>query len=585
MVEIEKQQGLRVRASEFLKRALRPAFRQILAAIQVFLEESVLVGNAEKVEYRHNQIEMRYQHHLGEVFGKLLISFVNARPQAGSGFAKMFSVEFCNVCAGLQCVEKLIGFELPHGNPPHQLCESFLADLPVHIAKLHEGSVTQHGAIAGRVTISGFGMSNIIILGAQWGDEGKGKIVDLFCDRFDIVVRYQGGHNAGHTVQIGAQKFVLKLIPSGILHPGKRAVIGNGLVIDPAALLSEMQALESLGIDVAAQLSISNRAHVLFPYHRTMERMLESIGTTSRGIGPCYEDKAGRRGIRVADLLDTERFGARFESVAAEKAAVARTFGIAEELDPARVRAEYEGFAERIRPLVCDTARLLNEAMNAGKNVMFEGAQATMLDLDHGTYPFVTSSSASAGGACTGTGVPPTRIHAIVGVAKAYTTRVGGGPFPTEALDAMGEQIRQRGNEFGSVTGRPRRCGWFDIPQVRYAAMLNGLDSLVVTKLDVLDELEKIPVCVTYRSGRREVTDMPATTAALDAIEPVFECLPGWRKSTAGIANYEELPQRARDYLAYLENRIGVEIGCISTGPERKQTIVRKGSRFAKLFQ
>jgi adenylosuccinate synthase len=428
-------------------------------------------------------------------------------------------------------------------------------------------------------------MSNIVILGAQWGDEGKGKIVDLFCDRFDIVARYQGGHNAGHTVQIGAQKFVLKLIPSGILHPGKRAVIGNGLVIDPAALLSEMRSLEALGIDVGAQLSISNRAHILFPYHRTMERLLEAIGTTSRGIGPCYEDKAGRRGIRVADLLDTERFGERFEALAEEKRTLARAFGIAEELDLARIRSEYEGFAETIRPMVCDTARLLNDAINAGKSVMFEGAQATMLDLDHGTYPFVTSSSASAGGASTGTGVPPTRIQAIVGVAKAYTTRVGGGPFPTEALDAMGEQIRQRGNEFGSVTGRPRRCGWFDVPQVRYAAMLNGLDSLVVTKLDVLDELEKVPVCVAYRSGRHEVTDMPATTAGLEAIEPVFECLPGWRTSTAGISNYADLPQPARDYLAYLEARTGVEIGCISTGPERNQTIVRKDSRFEKLFR
>ncbi len=427
-------------------------------------------------------------------------------------------------------------------------------------------------------------MSNIIILGAQWGDEGKGKIVDLFCDRFDIVTRYQGGHNAGHTVQVGAKKFVLKLIPSGILHAGKRAVIGNGLVIDPAALLTEMESLEALGINVAAQLSISNRAHVLFPYHRTMERMLQAIGTTSRGIGPCYEDKAARRGVRVADLLDRERFAAQFETLAAEKHAIAGALGIAEELDLAHIRTEYEGFAERIRPMVCDTSRLLNDAINAGKSVMFEGAQATMLDLDHGTYPFVTSSSASAGGACTGTGVAPTRIHAVVGVAKAYTTRVGGGPFPTEALDSTGDQIRQRGNEFGSVTGRPRRCGWFDIPQVRYAAMLNGLDSLVVTKLDVLDELEKIPVCSAYRLGRREVTEMPATAAGLEAIEPVFECLPGWRTSTAGISNFDELPPKARDYLAYLENRTGVDIGCISTGPERNQTIVRRESRFAKLF-
>jgi len=427
-------------------------------------------------------------------------------------------------------------------------------------------------------------MSNVIILGAQWGDEGKGKIVDLFCDRFDIVVRYQGGHNAGHTVQIGAQKFILKLIPSGILHPGKRAVIGNGLVIDPAALLSEMEALEALGVNVAAQLSLSNRAHVLFPYHRAMEHMLQAIGTTSRGIGPCYEDKAGRRGIRVADLLDRERFGEQFEAAAKEKETLARAFGIPEHVDVPRVRAEYEALAERIRPMVCDTARLLNDAIRAGKSVMFEGAQGTMLDLDHGTYPFVTSSSASAGGACTGTGVPPTRISAVVGVAKAYTTRVGGGPFPTEALDATGDQIRERGHEFGSVTGRPRRCGWVDVPLLRYSAMLNGMDSLVITKLDVLDELEKIPVCVAYRAGRREVADVPATSRGLETMEPVYECLPGWQTSTAGISRYEDLPQNARNYLAYLENRTGIEIGCISTGPERSQTIVRPGSRFEQLF-
>jgi adenylosuccinate synthase len=427
-------------------------------------------------------------------------------------------------------------------------------------------------------------MRNVIILGAQWGDEGKGKIVDLFCGHFDIVVRYQGGHNAGHTVQIGDKKFVLKLIPSGILHPGKRAVIGNGLVVDPAALLSEMESLTAMGVKVADQLSISNRAHVLFPFHRTMEHMLDAIGTTSRGIGPCYEDKAGRRGIRMADLLDREHFGAQFDALAAEKDTVAHAFGVADDLNLAQIRAEYEGFAERIRPMVCDTARLLNEAIRAGKRVMFEGAQATMLDLDHGTYPFVTSSSASAGGACTGTGVPPTSINAIIGVAKAYTTRVGGGPFPTEALDAMGDEIRRRGNEFGSVTGRPRRCGWFDIPLVRYSAMLNGIDSLVVTKLDVLDELEKIPVCVTYRSGRHEIKDMPATARGFEAVEPVFECLPGWRTPTLGISRYEELPGKARDYLAYLESRAGVEIACISTGPERNQTIVRPDSRFAKLF-
>jgi len=427
-------------------------------------------------------------------------------------------------------------------------------------------------------------MSNIVILGAQWGDEGKGKIVDLFCDHFDIVARYQGGHNAGHTVLVGDKKFILKLIPSGILRPGKRAIIGNGLVVDPAALLKEMESLEAMGVNVAKQLSISNRAHVLFPHHRTMEHMLDAIGTTSRGIGPCYEDKAGRRGIRMADLLEKYSFGAQFEALAAEKETIARAFGIADDLDTPRIRAEYETFAERIRPMVCDTASLLNEAIRSGKRVMFEGAQGTMLDLDHGTYPFVTSSSASAGGACTGTGVPPTRIQAVIGVAKAYITRVGSGPFATEALDAMGDLIRERGNEFGSVTGRPRRCGWFDVPLLRYSAMLNGIDSLVVTKLDVLDELEKIPVCTAYRSGRQEITEMPATTRGLEALEAVYECLPGWRTSTLGISHYEELPQQARDYITYLENRTGVEVGCISTGPERNQTIVRPGSRFAQVF-
>ena len=306
----------------------------------------------------------------------------------------------------------------------------------------------------------GFDMSNIIILGAQWGDEGKGKIVDLLSDRFDIVARYQGGHNAGHTVFIGERKFILKLIPAGILR-GKTAVIGNGLVVDPAALLAEIDSLESAGVPVTERLFLSNRAHVLFPAHRMMEKMSEgrpgrvSIGTTSRGIGPCYEDKTGRRGMRVADLLDTGIFRARFDALVEEKEAIARALGIYEQSDFHAVRDEYERFASRLRPMVCDTALLLNDAIRSGKRILFEGAQGTMLDIDHGTYPFVTSSSASAGGACTGTGVPPTRISAVIGVSKAYITRVGGGPFPTEALDAAGERIRTRGNEFGAVTGRP----------------------------------------------------------------------------------------------------------------------------------
>jgi adenylosuccinate synthase len=433
-------------------------------------------------------------------------------------------------------------------------------------------------------------MRNVIILGSQWGDEGKGKIVDVLAERFDIVARYQGGHNAGHTVFIGDRKFVLKLIPSGILRPGKTAVIGNGLVLDPVALFAEIDSLESAGVSVTGSLFISNRAHVLFPAHRMMERMSEgrpgriSIGTTARGIGPCYEDKAGRRGIRVSGLLDREFFRAQYDSVMEEKVAIAKAFGIYDGLDVAAIRDQYEALGERMRPMVCDTALLLNRAIASGKTVMFEGAQGTMLDLDHGTYPFVTSSSASAGGACTGTGVPPTRISGVIGVSKAYITRVGGGPFPTEALGAEGETIRRRGNEFGAVTGRPRRCGWFDAPLMRYTAAINGFDSLVVTKLDVLDEFDRIPVCVGYRSGGRDISGMPPTVAEIAALEPVYESLPGWRTSTFGIGSYDALPARAKDYIAFLERQTGVEAGCISTGPERNQTIIRPGSRFEGLL-
>ena len=432
-------------------------------------------------------------------------------------------------------------------------------------------------------------MGNVIILGSQWGDEGKGKIVDLFAERFDLVARYQGGHNAGHTVFIGEKKFVLKLIPSGILRPGKQAVIGNGLVIDPAALLSEIATLESVGVPVSQNLFISNRAHVLFPAHRMMDKMSEgregriSIGTTSRGIGPCYEDKIARRGIRIADLLDTGFFRAQYDAIMEEKVVIARALGIDSELDLPAIRAEYEAFAERIRPMVCDTVSLLNQAIRDGKTILFEGAQGTMLDIDHGTYPFVTSSSASAGGACTGTGVAPTRISGVLGVSKAYITRVGGGPFPTEAFDAAGELIRQRGKEFGAVTGRPRRCGWFDVPLLRYTATINGFDSLVVTKLDVLDAFEQIPVCVAYNIDGKTVTGMPATVAEIARIEPVYENVPGWNCSTFGISNYEDLPEKAKDYIAFLERCTGVEVGCISTGPERNQTIVRPGSKFEKL--
>ena len=433
-------------------------------------------------------------------------------------------------------------------------------------------------------------MGNLIVLGAQWGDEGKGKIVDLFSERFDIVARYQGGHNAGHTVRIGDKKFILKLIPSGILRPGVRAVIGNGLVVDPEALIAEIEALESSGVDVRNQLAISNRAHVIFPFHRLVEKISENrkdrvaIGTTSRGIGPCYEDKVARRGIRVADWIEAESFAALYDALAEDKQILARAFHIEGAIDFEGIREEYRRLADRIRPMVRDTAVLLNGAIAAGKRVLFEGAQGTMLDVDHGTYPFVTSSSATAGGVSTGTGVPPNRLGGIVGVSKAYVTRVGGGPFPTEALDSPGEELRRIGNEYGAVTGRPRRCGWFDVPLLKYTSMLNGFDSLAITKLDVLDHLDEIAVSVAYRSGGRETMEMPVTAGGLGAVEPVYTKRPGWCSPTAGITRYEDLPVRAREYLEFLEASVGVEIGCISTGPERDQTILRPGSRLAELL-
>jgi adenylosuccinate synthase len=433
-------------------------------------------------------------------------------------------------------------------------------------------------------------MQNIIVLGAQWGDEGKGKVVDLLAEHFDFVVRYQGGHNAGHTVYIGEKKFVLKLIPSGILRPGVRAVIGNGVVVDLGALLDEMTMLEKVGIDVRGHLHISNRAHVIFPFHRLVEKMSEArenripIGTTSRGIGPCYEDKTGRRGIRVADLFDPESFRTMYDTLAEDKQALAATFNIHETIDYAQIRHQYEEFAERIRPMVCDTAELLAKAMAAGKRILFEGAQGSMLDVDHGTYPFVTSSSATAGGACTGTGVAPTKINGVIGVSKAYITRVGSGPFPTEIHGEAGESLRKAGNEFGAVTGRPRRCGWFDVPLLKYTAMVNGLDTLLITKLDVLDHLAEIPVCIGYKIDGKAITEMPATYRAMEAIEPVYVTHPGWQSSCRGIKRFEDLPKLAQTYLNHLEKLTGIEIGGVSTGPERNETIIRPGSKLEKLI-
>lgn len=432
-------------------------------------------------------------------------------------------------------------------------------------------------------------MGNLIVLGAQWGDEGKGKIVDLLSEKFAAVARYQGGHNAGHTVYIGEQKFILKLIPSGILRAGVLAIIGNGVVIDPAALVEEISGLEAMGIDVKSQLRISNRAHVIFPFHRTLEQISEgredrkAIGTTSRGIGPCYEDKIARRGIRIADLVDAD-FGDLYCALAKDKQLIANAFHIAERIDFHEILDRYRAFAEQIRPLACDTAHLLNTLIRDGKSILFEGAQGTMLDIDFGTYPFVTSSSAAAGGACTGTGVPPTKIDGIIGVSKAYITRVGAGPFPSEDLTSLGEHIRRAGNEFGSVTGRPRRCGWFDVPLLRYTAEVNGFDSLVMTKLDVLDELEEIPVCIAYEVGGRTMKQMPASTRGIEAIKPVFERLPGWKQSTRNVTRLSDLPARAKDYLKFLEEKTDVEIGSVSNGPERNETMIVPGSKLEKLL-
>jgi adenylosuccinate synthase len=418
-----------------------------------------------------------------------------------------------------------------------------------------------------------------VIIGAQWGDEGKGKIVDVLSENFSIVARYAGGHNAGHTVIINGKKFILQLVPSGVLRPGCRGVIGNGVVLDPIALLKEIANLRDAGVTIDGNLFVSNRAQVILPYHRMIELAAENapgrvkIGTTSRGIGPAYEDKMGRRGLRVADLLDLALLKTHIENAVHEKNMIAHALFNSEPLDADKMYKEYADASAQIAPFVCDTAALLNQALAAGESVMFEGAQGTMLDIDHGTYPFVTSSSATSGGAVTGTGVAPTAINTVIGVTKAYCTRVGGGPFPTEAKDALGDQLRTRGNEFGAVTGRPRRCGWLDLPLLRYAGMINGICWLVVTKLDVLDELAEIPVCVGYKVNDKKTAEIPAQASGYDRIECVYKNMPGWRAPTQGITQMEKLPKAAREYLAFLEKESGARIGMVSTGPGREQTI------------
>jgi adenylosuccinate synthase len=425
-----------------------------------------------------------------------------------------------------------------------------------------------------------------VVVGAQWGDEGKGKVVDVLSEHFSIVARYAGGHNAGHTVIVNDRKFILQLIPCGILRDGCRAVIGNGVVLDPMALLKEVEALRGGGVHVegpangsAANLFVSNRAQVILPYHRMIELAAENapgrvkIGTTSRGIGPAYEDKMGRRGLRVVDLLDLTLLKKHIENACAEKNMIAHALFNTEPLDPDTMYEQYAKVSEQVRPFVSDTAALLNRAIDAGEAVMFEGAQGTMLDIDHGTYPFVTSSSATSGGAATGTGVPPNAISTVIGITKAYCTRVGGGPFPTELQNEVGDKLRAKGQEFGAVTGRPRRVGWLDLPLLRYSRMINGISWLVVTKLDILDELAEIPVCVSYKVNGTKTDEIPADASGYDKIEPIFETLPGWRKSTMGVSSFEKLPPQARAYLNFIATETGAKIGMISTGPDRDQTM------------
>ena len=418
-----------------------------------------------------------------------------------------------------------------------------------------------------------------VIVGAQWGDEGKGKIVDVLSERFQVVARYSGGHNAGHTVTIQGKKFILQLIPCGVLRDGCRGVIGNGVVLDPFAFMKEVDALRATGVKVDGNLFVSNRAHVILPYHRLIELAAENapgrvkIGTTSRGIGPTYEDKMARSGLRVQDLLDKKLLQKHIENACREKNTIAHALFNSEPLDADKMFADYSEIADRVAPFVKDTALLLNRAIASGQSVMFEGAQGTMLDIDHGTYPFVTSSSATSGGASTGTGVPPTSIDVVVGVTKAYCTRVGEGPFPTESKDATGDALRKKGNEFGAVTGRPRRTGWLDLPLLRYSNMINGTSWLVVTKLDVLDEQAEIPVCVSYKIDGKETQQIPAQISGFEKIEPVYTKLPGWQTSTFGIDNYDRLPQQAKRYLEFLEKESGAKIGIVSTGPDREQTM------------
>jgi adenylosuccinate synthase len=430
----------------------------------------------------------------------------------------------------------------------------------------------------------------IVVIGAQWGDEGKGKIVDLLAERFDLVARYQGGHNAGHSVKVGDKSYALHLIPSGIIHEGKTCVLGNGMVIDPIAFFAEADRLSAQGLRVTPErVKVSSRAHLILPYHRALDHTSEErlgnekVGTTLRGIGPAYEDKAGRRGIRVADALNADHLRTRIERNIEDANLIIRRYR-GTTLDAEQVFNEIAPLVERMSAFVTDTTAFINRAVREGQSVLVEGAQATLLDVDHGTYPFVTSSSTTSGGVCAGLGLAPKRISGVLGIVRTYSTRVGEGPFPTEMLEGeaeIGQLIRERGHEYGVSTGRPRRCGWFDAFATRYAAEINGFDTVALTKLDILDALDEIKVCTGYRLKGKPCESFPAVSHELREVEPVYETLPGWNSSTEGVTELEALPARARDYVEFISGQIGVPVGLVSTGPERSQTILVRDSALA----
>ena len=423
-------------------------------------------------------------------------------------------------------------------------------------------------------------MANLLVLGTQWGDEGKGKIVDLLTPAFDVVARYQGGHNAGHTVYVRGKKIVLHLIPSGILHPGKLCVIGNGLVVSPPAFLKEISDLRALGVPLdPARLGVSRNAHLIMPWHPLLERISEEmrgdkkIGTTCRGIGPAYEDKAARWGVRAGDLLEPPVLREKIEENVAAKNRIFRAFGLPT-LEAGPILAEYAGWGGEMAPYIRDVADLLHDELSAGRTVLFEGAQGALLDIDHGTYPYVTSSNSTAGGACTGLGVGPGAIHAVLGITKAYTTRVGGGPFPTELKDERGKKLATRGDEFGATTGRPRRCGWFDAVAVRYTCRINGVDRIALTKPDVLEEFDEVLVCTGYKYKGETLKSFPPEPWILEKVTPVYRTLPGWRNSVRGASDAAVLPRSFRDYLRLLEDLVETRVAIISTGVEREETIL-----------